>query len=132
MTTPDTSPARTDGLAAVSRLRDAMNAHDAHAVAACFTTDYRCDFPLHPSRGFTGSDQVLRNWVELLDRFPELATEVLRTATHGDETWTEWEHAGTDAAGDRTTFRGVVILTTRDGLIDRARFYLDVVAADGS
>lgn len=115
---------------AVGRLRDAINAHDAHAVAACFTADYRCERPMRPSEGFVGADRVLRNWTALLARFSDFRADVLRTAVDGDEAWSEWEQVGKDAAGEEFVFRGVVVMTVRGGLIDWTRFYLEPVAGD--
>ena len=46
----------------LERLRDAANAHDAELLASLFAPDYRSSQPLHPSRGFGGSSQVLENW----------------------------------------------------------------------
>lgn len=113
---------------AVHRLRDAMNAHDPHAVAACFTTDYRCERPLRPSLAFVGSGLVERNWTGLLEHLPDLAAEVLRIAVDGEEIWSEWVQSGTNPAGATETFRGIVIMTLRGGLIDWTRFYLEPVA----
>jgi hypothetical protein len=43
----------------LSSLRDAINSHDAACVADCFTENYQCDMPLHPSRSITGRARVL-------------------------------------------------------------------------
>lgn len=45
----------------------AMNRHDARAVAAFFAADYRSEQPLHPNRGFGGSEQVLANWTSVFE-----------------------------------------------------------------
>lgn len=124
------NPSSNEQLDAVGRLRDAINAHDPRAVAACFTADYRCEHPMRPSQGFVGSDRVLRNWTAVLVRFPHFRAEVLRTAVGGAEIWSEWEHVGKDAAGNETVFRGVVVLTLRGRLIDWTRFYLEPVTED--
>jgi hypothetical protein len=44
-----------------------MNHHDARAVAAFFADDYRSEQPLHPNRGFGGSEQVLANWTSVFE-----------------------------------------------------------------
>lgn len=111
----------------VSRLRDAINSHEAHQVAACFSADYRCEIPLHPSRSFTGSQRVLANWSELFERAPALRATVLRTAINGRESWSEWELGGTARDGVELLMRGMVVFTAAEGLIDWARFYLDPV-----
>jgi hypothetical protein len=43
----------------VTRLVTAMNSRDAGRVAALFAEDYQSAQPVHPSRGFGGSAQVL-------------------------------------------------------------------------
>ncbi len=45
----------------LERLHDAANAHDAQGLASLFAEDYRSAQPLHPSRGFGGSAQVVEN-----------------------------------------------------------------------
>jgi ketosteroid isomerase-like protein len=119
MSTTDTS--------IIDELREAINAHDLTRIAACFTEDYRCERPLHPDESFTGSEQVNRNYTAMLNAFSNLRAEVLRTATHGNEQWSEWEMSATTSAGELVLRRGPVILTTRGGLIDWARFYVDPV-----
>ena len=111
----------------VGELRDAINAHDPDRVAACFTDDYRCERPLHPAESFTGSRQVRRNYAQMFAAFAEIEATILRSAEHDREHWSEWEMRAISATGDRVLRRGPVILTTRDGLIDWARFYVDPV-----
>ena len=38
----------------ISRLRDAMNRHDAAAMIELFAPNYRSEQPVHPQRGFGG------------------------------------------------------------------------------
>ena len=111
---------------AVERLRDAINSHDPGRVAGCFSTDYRCERPMRPSEGFTGSDQVLRNWTGVFGSMPDLRADVLRAAVNGPEVWSEWEMNGTGPEGPNV-IRGVVVFTVRDDRIDWSRFYLDPV-----
>lgn len=44
----------------VTKLRDLMNGHDATALAALFSPDYRSEQPAHPNRGFGGHAQGAR------------------------------------------------------------------------
>ena len=111
----------------VGRLLGAINSHDAHAVAACFSADCKQDTPLHPSRDFTGSEQVYRNWSRLLADVPDLRAEILRWAVHGDEVWTEWDMSGTRQDGSRQVFRGVAVHEVSGDLIRSTRFYLEPV-----
>ena len=114
-------------MSATDTLSDAINSHDPDRIAACFTPDYRCEMPLRPYEGFVGIDQVRKNWTGMLSSVPDLRATVLRSAENGDESWSEWEMVGTNAAGALAVLRGPVVLTARDGRIDWSRFYLDPV-----
>jgi ketosteroid isomerase-like protein len=115
----------------LARLERAANAHDVDALAACFAPDYRNDTPVHPERGFTGRDQVRRNWEQIFAFIPDLRATVLRTAVNGDEVWSEWEHRGTRRDGSAHVMRGVVIFGVGNGLLTWARFYLEPVQEGG-
>lgn len=111
----------------VERLLAAINSRDAHGVAACFSADCKQDTPLHPSRDFTGSEQVYRNWSRLLADLPDLRAEILRWAVNGDEVWTEWEMSGPRQDSSRQVFRGVAVHEVSSDLIRSTRFYLEPV-----
>ena len=113
--------------AMVERLRRATNSHDVEALVACFTPDYRNETPAHPERGFTGREQVRKNWTQIFAAIPDLAAEVLHFAVDGDTVWTEWEHRGTRPDGTPHVMRGVVIFGVVGGLAAWARFYLEPV-----
>jgi ketosteroid isomerase-like protein len=117
--------------AMVERLCAATNAHDLAALVSCFATGYRNETPAHPDRGFTGRDQVRRNWEQIFAAVPDVTAEVLRSAVDGDTAWTEWEHRGTRQDGSQHLMRGVVIFGVRGGQAQWARFYLEPVHADG-
>ena len=118
--------------AMVRRLCLASNDHDIEAVAGCFAADYRNKTPAHPQRGFTGREQVRRNWEQIFAAIPDLTVKVLRCAVDGDTAWTEWEHRGTRPDGSRHLMRGVVIFGVGHGVAEWARFYLEPVqAGDG-
>jgi ketosteroid isomerase-like protein len=126
----DKIPADTPSDQTIVNLRDAINSHDPDRIAGSFTEDFRCDLPMHPSRSFTGNDQVRANWTLMLARVPDIQAEIQR-ATHdtgSGETWSEWELTGTTADGNPITFRGVVISAARDGKMAWNHFYLDEVA----
>jgi hypothetical protein len=121
-----------DGPAAmVERLREATNGRDLAALVACFAPGYRNQTPAHPERGFTGRDQVRRNWEQIFAAIPDLTTEVLRRVVDRNTVWTEWEHRGTRPDGSRHLMRGVVIFGVADGLAEWARFYLEPVHEGG-
>jgi len=117
--------------AMVERLRVATNTHDLEALVSCFAADYRNETPAHPERGFTGRDQVRRNWDQIFAAIPDVTAEVLRCAVDGDTAWTEWEHRGTRPDGSQHLMRGVVIFGVRSGVAKWARFYLEAVQKDG-
>ena len=118
---------RTEPDAVLRRLQDATNAHDIEAICACFAPGYRNETPVHPARGFTGSEQVRRNWTQILTSIPDLAAEVVGSAVSGETVWSEWEHCGTRPDGSPHLMRGVIVFTVKDGLIASARFYLEPV-----
>jgi hypothetical protein len=113
--------------AMVQRLERATNEHDLEALVACFTADYRNETPAHPERGFTGREQVRKNWTQIFAAIPDITSEVLRYVVDGDVVWTEWEHRGTRGDGSPHVMRGVVIFGVVDGLAAWARFYLEPV-----
>ena len=113
--------------AAVERLVAATNAHDLDALVACFADDYVNETPVHPARGFTGREQVRRNWTQIFGAVPDIRTQLLRRAEDGDTIWTEWEMRGTRPDGSPHLMRGVIVFTVHDGLIAAARFYLEPV-----
>lgn len=124
---PDMSAPTPSGPLALDRLREAINSGDPARVADCFTADFLAELPHHPERSFTGAQRVQANWTAIFARAPHLTAKVLRTAVNGPEIWSEWEITGVDTAGAPVTFAGPVIVTTRDGRINWARFYLDPV-----
>jgi ketosteroid isomerase-like protein len=115
----------------VERLRQATNSHDLDALVACFGPDYRNETPAHPERGFTGREQVRKNWTQIFAAIPDVRAEVLRCAVDGDTVWSEWEHRGTRPDGTAHIMRGVVIFGVVDGLAGWARFYLEPVQDGG-
>src|SRR4051812_24561750 len=117
--------------AVLARLERATNAHDLNALTACFAADYRNDTPAHPERGFTGRDQVRRNWEQIFAAIPDLTATVLSSAVNGDEAWSEWEHRGTRRDGSAHVMRGVVIFGVAKDLLTWARFYLEPVQEGG-
>ena len=120
-------PVTPDAAATVRTLQKATNAHDLDAIVSCFAPDYRNETPLHPARGFTGSDQVRRNWTQLLSAIPDLRAEVVALAVSGETVWSEWEHRGTRPDGTSHLMRGVIVFTVTAGLIASARFFLEPV-----
>jgi ketosteroid isomerase-like protein len=113
--------------AMVERLVLATNRHDLDALVDCFADDYRNETPAHPSRGFTGRDQVRRNWEQIFAHVPDVAAQVLRQVPDGDTIWSEWEMRGTRRDGSPHLMRGVILFGVTQGRARWARFYLEPV-----
>ena len=118
-------------LTVVRRLQAATNAHDLDALVDCFTADYLSEIPLHPSRSFRGSEQVRRNWAQILAGVPDLRSELIREAVDGNVAWAEWEWTGTRRDGAPHLMRGTTILGVEGERIAWARFYMEPVDDDG-
>jgi ketosteroid isomerase-like protein len=109
----------------VVRLFDALNGHDLDAVSSCFGPDFSGEWPAHPGRDFRGPEQVRRNWEMIFKMSPELTITVTDAAEVGDDVWAECHY--TKAAGQ--DLKGVIIITVRDGLIRRSRFFMEPIDA---
>ncbi|MCV2395747.1 nuclear transport factor 2 family protein [Actinotalea sp. M2MS4P-6] len=116
----------------VDRLMAATNAHDLDALVACFAPDYVLTDPVHPSRGFTGNEQVRRNWAAILAGVPDLTCTVHARADapagSGTTTvWLEMSMTGTRRDGAPHELVGVMVFGVRDGAIASGRFFLEPV-----
>ena len=119
------------GQAVLERLAAAANGHDLDALVDCFAPDYRNETPAHPAQGFTGRDQVRRNWEQIFAVMPDLTARVLRSCCDGEVVWSEWEMTGTRPDGGTMQMAGVILFGARDGRFSWARFYLEPVKAGG-
>ena len=122
---------REPGAALLDRLVTAASDRDLDALAGCFAPDYRNETPAHPAQGFTGRDQVRRNWEQIFALMPGLTATVLRSACDGDVVWSEWQMTGTRPDGVAMQMAGVVIFGVRGGQFSWARWYLEPVQAGG-
>lgn len=120
-----------DPMQVVDRLVAATNAHDIDALVECFAPDYVNETPAHPPRGFTGRDQVRRNWTSIFGGVPDVTARVTASAVDGDRAWTEWEMRGTRRDGAPHAMAGVIIFGVRDDRVASARFYLEPVEQAG-
>jgi len=104
---------------------------DLDGLVACFAREVRSEQPAHPARSFQGSDQVRRNWAQILKGVPDLQAILLGCVVQQDEAWTEWRWSGT--RGDGTTFemRGVTVQRILDDRIAAVRFYMEPVDERG-
>jgi ketosteroid isomerase-like protein len=119
------------GEALLGQLAGAVNRHDPGAVEACFAPGYRNETPAHPARGFTGRDQVRRNWTQIFAFVPDITAQVLRCCCDGGVVWSEWEMHGTRRDGTAHQMAGVVLFGVGGGRFTWARFYLEAVEAGG-
>jgi len=115
----------------LERLKHAMNAHDARRLASLCAEDYRSAQPLHPSRGFGGSAQVLENWSSVFDGVPDFNSELVASSQDGETEWGEWYWHGHHVDGSPFAMRGTTIFVVRDGLIAEGRLYMEPVETDG-
>ena len=119
----------TTPLTVVERLVAASNQHDLEGIVACFASDYSLESPVHPARSFHGSQQVRRNWTQLLGAIRDIKVAIVRSAIDGQTVWTEQEMSGTRPDGARHLMRGVFIFGVTGGLICWGRMFLEPVDA---
>jgi ketosteroid isomerase-like protein len=115
----------------LARVLEATNAHDVERIVGCFTPDYVNETPCHPARGFTGNEQVRRNWTAILGGVPDLTAKVVGEVVDGDTVWSEWEMSGTRRDGAPHLMRGVMVFQVEGDKATRCRFYLEPVVDDG-
>jgi SnoaL-like domain len=87
--------------------------------------------PLHPSRGFGGSSQVLENWSSVFEGVPDFSSELVASVVDGDTEWGEWHWLGHHVDGSPFAMRGVTIFVVSDGLVADGRLYMEPVEAGG-
>lgn len=117
---------------AVERLQAAINSHDLDALVACFTPDFASRQPAHPSRDFTGSEQVRQNWAMIFAGVPDLRARLVRSAASGDTFWAEWEWSGTRRDGQPHEMRGVTVQGIDGDRLSWVNFYMEVVESAGA
>ncbi len=120
------------GSPTVDRLVEATNDHDADAMMECLHEDYRSEQPLHPQAGFSGREQVGKNWSRMFEEVPDLRFDVLRSAIAGDEVWTEIHVHGHKADGGPFEYRGMAVWAVRDDRIAWGRLYFETVEVGGA
>lgn len=113
----------------VTRLRDAMNAHDLEAFLDCFHHDYRSEQPVHPGRGFGGREQVRANWSAIFASVPDFAVELRGQCEGEGREWSEWRWTGTRSDGTKLDMAGVIIAGVRDDRIAWGRLYVEPIEA---
>jgi hypothetical protein len=73
----------------VQRFIDAINRGDVDAATSAFHPDFEMIVPQHPSRGFRGRDQEMKNMQHLITTYPDGRLEVLRMVQAPTEIWIE-------------------------------------------
>lgn len=116
-----------DILEVVNRIVAATNEHDIEALVDCFAPEYVNETPAHPLRGFSGRDQVRRNWTSIFAGVPDITARVIASTVDGSRAWTEWEMSGTRRDGASHAMAGVIIFGVDDDRVVSARFYLEPV-----
>lgn len=111
----------------------AMNSHDLDRFVSMFAPDYRSEQPAHPSRAFTGSEQVRENWAGVFAGVPDFRAELLLTTTAGDGVEiSEWRWSGTHSDGAPFEMRGTTVLGIESERIAWGRLYMEPVEHDGA
>lgn len=116
-------------LSLLTRIEEAINAHDLEALVGCFSPNYRAEIPNHPARSFSGADQVRRNWVQIFAAVPGITATLLASASNGPCVWGEWRWDGTRADSDPFAMAGVTIIEVEGDRVASARFYMEPVEA---
>jgi ketosteroid isomerase-like protein len=111
----------------IERLHAAQNRHDLEAFLDCFDAAYESTQPNYPAAGFSGREQVRKNWSTIFETVPDFRSELVRTAVEGDEVWSEWEWSGTRRDGSSLHMRGVIVTGIRADRIAWARLYVHPV-----
>ena len=118
--------------ATISKLNDALNAHDAEGMATLFSPDYRSEQPAHPNRAYVGRDTLTAIWGDLFRAVPDLTSEMVAEVADGSSVWVEWHWQGHHTDGSLFDMRGIgVAELDRDGRIAAQRLYGELVEHDG-
>lgn len=107
-----------------------MNRHDLDAFLERFDPEYRSETPVHPTRSFTGREQVRRNWSAIFESTPDFRADLLRASVDGEVVWTEWRMHGTRTDGTELDQRGVIVMGIPEDRIEWGRIYLEPVRTD--
>jgi len=116
----------------IDRLVEVTNAHDLEGLVGCFAPAYVNETPAHPARGFSGRDQVRRNWEQIFAAVPDVVATVRSSVVDDDAVWSEWTMSGTRADGSRHRMAGVIIFRVSGSEICSARFYLEPLDDGGA
>lgn len=110
---------------------EAQNNHDVDAMVEYIAPDYRSETPQHPSRNFTGREQLREAYVTLFETTPDYEIEVLRLTEDDETVWVELHATGIQTDGTNIDLRGVAIFGVSDGQIQWGRNYMAPVEHGG-
>ena len=119
------------GIEVLGGLIDAVIRHDLDGLVGQFADDVRSDTPAHPARSFVGSDQVRRNWAQILGSINDLHATIVASVTGpgeiagGEAVWVELAFDGHRPDGAPWRMRGVTINQVVDGRITAVQFYME-------
>ena len=118
--------------ATISKLLDAMNAHDGEGMATLFSPDYRSEQPTHPNREYVGRDTLTSIWGDLFRAVPDHTGEVVAEVPDGANVWVEWYWHGHHTDGSLFEMRGIARTElTDDGRVAAQRLYAELVDHEG-
>jgi ketosteroid isomerase-like protein len=113
-------------VAVVSRMLDAWQRRDFEATLAHFSEDVvwlGVGPETAPSRGREGVDRAMAEWVGAFSDYWVKACDLIDA---GDDVVLIWREGGRGrTSGVEVEDEGATVFTVKDGLITRARFYLD-------
>jgi len=116
------------------RYSDAINAHDAEAIASLYAERAGLE---EPTGTFTGREALIQYWQGFFTALPDVQVQDERKWDTGDTAINEWSATGTNSGpfetpegtipptGKRATLRGCDFLTVHEGLIQSHRAYYD-------
>lgn len=101
---------------AAHKLTDALNAHDAQAIAALLTDDCLF-FPAKAGIEVRGRDEVTKSLIAWLDAHQSYKLETVREFFADDSGYNEWRFVATTLGGDPVDVHGVDYFKFVDGKI---------------
>jgi ketosteroid isomerase-like protein len=113
-------------IAAVTRLNDALNAHDVDAVMAAMTDDcvFENTYPAPDGERFEGQTAVRGFWEGMLRSSPDAHFETEELFAVADRCVVRWRYTYTDREGNAGHIRGVDVLRVREGKVAEKLAYV--------
>jgi steroid delta-isomerase-like uncharacterized protein len=112
--------------AAVVRYVEALNAHDADAIAACVSEDFVNEHTSALGNACAGREEYRRRLPDFLGSFTGLRYDVEDVVTDGDRAVVAYTMRAIHE-GHPIEIRGVMWIVVRDGLVARRTDYWDAL-----